>query len=248
MNRPTTICLDLGNTRSKCGVFISGELSEVVVLAKTDPNAISELIDSYKPERSILSSVIHHDPEIETILAQKTKSIKLDNTTGMPFTLPVTKPATVGADRLALCAYAVTQYPHQHTLIIALGSCITYNFINKYHQFLGGSISPGLEMRFKSLHALTAQLPLIQIEHGRDWHFPLVGYDTETNILSGVILGMAAEIDGIVEAYQEKYEKFNVLLTGGDTDNFVPHLKNKIFADPYLILKGLYAISQFNHG
>ena len=119
--------------------------------------------------------------------------------------------------------------------------------MNKYNQFLGGSISPGLEMRFKSLHNLTAKLPLVKIAQGKDWHFPLIGYDTETNILSGVVLGMAAEIDGIIDAYEEKYEKFNVLLTGGDTDNFVQHLKSKIFADPYLILKGLYAISQYNH-
>jgi type III pantothenate kinase len=100
-----------------------------------------------------------------------------------------------------------------------------------------------MEMRFKSLNAFTAKLPLIKA----DWNFPLIGYDTNTNILSGVLLGMAAEIDGIINEYKEKFEKFNVLLTGGDTVNFVRHLKNKIFADPYLILKGLYAISKYNH-
>ena len=93
------------------------------------------------------------------------------------------------------------------------------------------------------MHDLTALLPKVNA----DWNFPLIGYDTKTNILSGVLLGMAAEIDGIINAYKEKFEKFNVLLTGGDTVNFAQHLKNKIFADPYLILKGLYAISHFNH-
>ncbi len=78
------------------------------------------------------------------------------------------------------------------------------------------------------------------------WNFPLIGYDTNTNILSGVLQGMASEIDGIIDEYKKKFEKFNVLLTGGDTANFVRHLKNKIFADPYLILKGLYAISKYN--
>lgn len=244
---PTTICFDFGNTRVKCGVFIDGSLIEIIQIPNEDVNSIKEITDRYKPECSILSSVINHDEEIETFLAKETRFIKLDTSTRLPFTSPVNKPATIGADRLALSAFAVHTYPKQNTLIIALGSCITYNFINKYNQFLGGSISPGLEMRFKSLNTLTAKLPLVKIAQGKDWHFPLIGYDTETNILSGVVLGMAAEIDGIVDAYGEKFEKFNVLLTGGDTHNFVQHLKNKIFADPYLILKGLYAISQYNH-
>ena len=97
-------------------------------------------------------------------------------------------------------------------------------------------------MRFKSLQTFTAKLPLIKAE----WNFPLVGYDTKTNILSGVMLGMAKEIDGIIEAYTEKYSNFNVVLTGGDAPYFARHLKSKIFADPELIFKGLYAISEYN--
>ena len=100
-----------------------------------------------------------------------------------------------------------------------------------------------MEMRFKSLHHFTALLPLVE----KDWNFPVVGYDTRTNILSGVILGMAKEIDGTIDAYAEKYGNFNVLLTGGDAPYFVYHLKNKIFADPNLIYKGLYAISEVNN-
>jgi type III pantothenate kinase len=124
-----------------------------------------------------------------------------------------------------------------------LGTCITYNYVNPAHEFLGGSISPGMQMRFRSMHEYTALLPLVEAEN----NFPLIGYDTKTNLLSGVILGMAKEIDGIIDAYALKFNNFNVLLTGGDMAFFVPHLKNKIFADPYLIYKGLYAISEFNN-
>ena len=181
--------------------------------------------------------------KIEQILSEKTSFLKLDASVKLPFTTPVAKPQTIGADRLALAAFAVHFYNSQNTLIISLGSCITYNFINRYNSFIGGSISPGMEMRFKALNYYTAKLPLIKA----DWNFPLIGYDTNTNILSGVLQGMAAEIDGIINEYKEKFNNFNVLLTGGDTVNFVQHLKNKIFADPYLILKGLYAISNYNH-
>jgi type III pantothenate kinase len=107
---------------------------------------------------------------------------------------------------------------------------------------MGGSISPGMEMRFRAMHQFTARLPLVNAH----WNVPLIGYDTVTNLQSGVVLGMAKEIDGIIEAYKEKFGNFNALLTGGDTHLFQSHLKNKIFADPHLIFKGLYAISQNN--
>ncbi len=123
-----------------------------------------------------------------------------------------------------------------------MGSCITYNFINKFNQFLGGSISPGMEMRFRSLQTFTAKLPLVQA----DWNFPLIGYDTKTNILSGVLSGISNEIDGAIAEYAKKFSNFNVVLTGGDAPYFVHHLKNKIFADPDLIFKGLYVISEYN--
>ncbi len=239
----TTLCFDFGNTRLKCGVFIADRLEEVIILQDDVISSLQNILEKYPAQFSILSSVIAHDPAIEKVLMQQTKLIILTASTPLPFTIPVTRPETMGADRIALAAFATLFYKKQNTLVIGLGTCITYNFINKYNNFIGGSISPGMEMRFKSLHELTALLPMVSAE----WNFPLIGYDTKTNILSGVLLGMAAEIDGIINAYKEKFEKFNVLLTGGDTVNFAQHLKNKIFADPYLILKGLYAISHFNH-
>jgi len=239
----TTLCFDLGNTRLKCGVFINDQLAEVVQMHDNSEETLNTLVEKYQPKYSILSSVIDHPLHIEGILSKNSSFIKLDASTRLPFTTPVSKPMTIGADRLALAAFASHFYKGQNNLVIALGTCITYNFINKFSSFTGGSISPGMEMRFKSLNALTAKLPLVTPE----WNFPLIGYDTKTNILSGVILGMAAEIDGIINEYQLKFDNFNVLLTGGDTANFVRHLKNKIFADPWLILKGLYAISKYNH-
>ena len=231
----------------KCGVFISGELTEIFSLENDNPETVSGILYKYKPTNTILSSVIDHNPEIEKLLSERTSFLKLDSSAKLPFTTPVGKPETIGADRLSLAAFAAFFYKDQNTLVIALGSCITYNFINKYNSFIGGSISPGMEMRFNSLHYYTAKLPVVKVDPmAIGWNLPLIGYDTRTNILSGVLLGMAAEIDGIIDLYKEKFDKFNVLLTGGDSTNFVRHLKNKIFADPSLILKGLYAISKYN--
>ena len=238
----TTLCFDFGNTRMKCAVFVDGEFAQERVLSDDKEETIRALIDEYHPDKSILSSVIEHNSAMEDLLRAKTHFHKLDHNSRVPITTPVGKPETIGADRLALVVAAVTLFPGKNNLVIGLGSAITYNYVNKYREFIGGGISPGMEMRFKSLQAFTAKLPLVKA----DWNFPLAGYDTRTNILSGVILGMAKEVDGMIEAYEEKYDNFNVLLSGGDSVYFTRHLKKKIFADPHLIYKGLYAISAFN--
>jgi len=240
---PTTLCFDFGNTRKKVAVFNEAELDKVVVLKDDTEGSIQQLIDEYKPQRTILSSVIEHNPAMETLLAANGSFHKLSHLTKLAFTTPVGKPETIGADRLALCAAAGRFYPTKNNLVIGMGTCITYNFINKYHEFLGGGISPGLEMRLRAMSQFTAKLPLIKPSA----NVPLMGYDTNTNLLSGAVLGMAKEIDGFIDAYKEKYGNFNVLLTGGDIVYLASHLKNKIFADPDLIFKGLYAISEVNN-
>ena len=239
---PFTICFDFGNTRLKCAVFSGKELKELIVLENGDLQTIEKIIRQYKPEKTILSSVIRHDAEIENYLEKHSAFHKLDHRSRIPITTPVGKPETIGSDRLALMVAAHDLFPGKNNLVIGLGSAITYNFINKYGEFLGGGISPGMEMRLRSLHEFTARLPLVKA----DWNFPLIGYDTRTNILSGVILGMAREIDGMVAEYDAKYENFNVLLSGGDAEHFSRLLKSRIFVDPNLMFKGLLVIGDHN--
>ncbi|MBA2250996.1 MAG: type III pantothenate kinase, partial [Chitinophagaceae bacterium] len=204
-----TLCFDFGNTRLKCAVFENNSIKQITALGDDRDETIEELLNTFHPQKTILSSVIDHNPGLEKLLNSRTVFHKLSYQSKLPFTMPVGKPETMGTDRLALAAAAVYFYPSKNNLVIGLGSCITYNFINKYNQFIGGSISPGLAMRFISLNNFTTKLPLIKPEE----NFPLIGYDTKTNILSGVILGMAKEIDGIIEEYSYRYANFNVLLT-----------------------------------
>ncbi len=239
----TTLCFDFGNTRLKVAIFEQRNFKEEIYLQDDAPSTIQSVLEKYKPAKTILASVINHDPGLETVLAASSRFHKLSITTKLNFTTPVGKPETIGADRLALIAASVHFYPGKNSLIIGLGSCITYNFVNQYGHFLGGSISPGMDMRFKSMHDFTAKLPLVQA----DWNFPLIGYDTKTNLQSGVIMGMASEIDGIIEKYSQKYDNFNVVLTGGNSAYFASQLKNKIFADAYFLFKGLYALSELNN-
>jgi type III pantothenate kinase len=238
----STLCFDFGNTRLKAAFFQNDKLAELFVIENDGTALIDSLLKKFNPQRTLLSSVINHNPEIEKLLDEKTRFHKLSYLSRLPFTIAVGKPETIGADRLALSAAAVYFYPRQHNLVIGMGSCITYNFINKDHEFLGGGISPGMEMRMKALNQFTAKLPIVK----PDGNVPLVGYDTVTNILSGVVLGMAFEIDSFINEYKRRYSNFNAHLTGGDLTYLAPHLKNQIFADPELIFKGLYAISEIN--
>lgn len=238
-----TLCFDFGNSRLKTAVFKGDQIQETVVLPNDDRVTIESLMQQFAPQKTILSSVIEHNPEVDEVLAANSTFHRLSHLTKANFTSPVGKPETIGADRLALAAAAVHFYPRKHNLVIGLGSCITYNFINQYHQFLGGAISPGMDMRFKSMQVFTAKLPLATA----DTQFPLIGYDTITNLQSGVLAGMTFEIDGFIGAYNDKYENFNVVLTGGNTSYFARRLKSRIFADQNFLFKGLYALSEVNN-
>jgi type III pantothenate kinase len=239
----TTLCFDFGNTRLKAGVFQEDRFVEEVFLENDSVSSIEKVLSAYSPQKTILSSVVNHNPEIAEILASRSRFHQLSSSTLLNFTTPVGKPETIGADRLALCAAAVHFFPGKNNLVIGLGTCITYNFINQYHQFLGGLISPGMDMRFRSMHEYTAKLPLVKEE----WNIPLIGYDTKTNLQSGVIYGIVGELDGIIEQYENRYGNFNVVLTGGNSAYFASQLKKKIFADLNFLYKGLYALSEINN-
>ena len=238
-----TLCLDFGNTRLKAAIFENDSFKEEIILKDDSNECIEELLELHRPQKSILSSVIRHNPGVEEILAAKTRYHKLSHLTKLDFTTPVGKPESIGADRLALVAAAVHYFPGKNNLVIGLGSCITYNFINQNNEFLGGGISPGMEMRFKAMHEHTAMLPLVQ----KDWNFPIIAYDTKTNLQSGVIAGITFEIAGFIDFYAEKYGNFNAVLTGGDAGYFGRQLKKKIFADFNFLFKGLYALSETNN-
>jgi type III pantothenate kinase len=237
-----TLCLDFGNTRQKFAFYNQKNLVAVEVLPNLETQTVEAILKKYQPNKAILSSVINHPETLVATLQQYTQLHILNAKSKLPITTPVGKPETIGADRLALCSAAVGLYSKNHCLVIGLGSCITYNFVNKFQQFLGGSISPGMLMRFKAMNQYTALLPIVPAEH----QFPLIGYDTKTNLQSGVLLGIAKEIEGIVNLYQEKYNELKVLLTGGDAVFFKEHINKPIEFVDDLLFKGLLEISLHN--
>jgi type III pantothenate kinase len=75
----------------------------------------------------------------------------------------------------------------------------------------------------------------------------VIGYDTKTNLQSGVIAGIAYEIDGFINFYKNKYDNLNVVLTGGDATYFSKRLNNTLVSDIHFLFKGLYALSETNN-
>ncbi|SCY44657.1 type III pantothenate kinase [Nonlabens sp. Hel1_33_55] len=148
---------------------------------------------------------------------------------------------SLGNDRIALVA-GVVKDKGQNTLIIDAGTCVTYDFIDETNTYHGGAISPGLRLRFESLHNFTENLPLLQAESNQQ----LIGNTTQTSIQSGVVNGLALEIKGMVKKYKKQHQDLNVIITGGDADLLVKQLKNRFFATPFLMLYGIHNIYKIN--
>lgn len=237
------LCIDWGNTLVKAGLFENGQLTASYSYPAHDAHMrIVDLLEEQKPAYAIISSVSSQSAEVESLLSANVKKlIKMDDRTPLPV-MNAYSSDTVGADRLAMAVGAHHVYPTKNNLVICLGTCITYNFVQNNRTFRGGAISPGLQMRLKSMHEFTDKLPQVSVEG----ETLLLGYDTETCMRSGAVFGIQSEVDGMVNEFASKYSDFNAVLTGGDMQYFEGKLKCEIFADPDIILKGLNIILKHN--
>ena len=187
---------------------------------------------SYKHHQSQKHSDIH---AIDSIYL---KAMFLDSGTSIHIRNQYQTPETLGADRLANAVAAAAIFPKKPCVIIDSGTCIKFDFITRNNEYFGGSISPGIEMRFKALHEFTHQLPLLtQTEP-----VYLIGKNTSESIISGVINGTLAEVKGILEQYQMTHKDLQVILTGGDYALIERTIKTSVHVEPWLTLKGLNEI------
>src|SRR5690606_22726864 len=238
------LVIDVGNSFVKLAVFQDGDLLiKEVIDVKVIIKHIDALKETYKPiERAIVSSV-GKLPETDLLyLKESFNLVELNSKTTIPFVNLYATPNTLGLDRIALVAASVKQFPYSNTLIIDAGTCITYDFVNANNEYLGGAISPGISMRYRALHNLTANLPLLNKEVPKS----LTGDSTANSIHSGVVNGVLNEIDGNIETYRKKYSNLTVILTGGDANFLSEQLKSSIFANSNILLEGLNYILQIN--
>ena len=193
--------------------------------------------------RSIVSAVVSHLPSFVNILRERTNFLEFTSETKIPVKNLYRTANTLGSDRLPAVIAAYNRFPGKDILVIDSGTCIKYNFINSNGEYLGGGISPGIDMRFKSLNNFTDRLPLITA----DYEFEkLVGTSSAESILSGVMNGVVTEVEGIISRYEQQYSSLHVVISGGNSSFFEKRLKKSIFADSFLVLKGLNLILEHN--
>ena len=237
------LVVDIGNNFFKIGIFENSNL----VFSFFEKNdkidvEIEKIIGNYSKITSALISNVS-SIEINDILNKlNIKIYELDSTFIFPFKLNYKTPESLGNDRLALAAAATILFPNSNNLVIDAGTCITIDFIDNNNHFIGGSISPGVKMRYDSLNHYTANLPLLKNEN--NFNYP--GDSTNASIHAGIIGGVSNEINGFIKQINSRNDKVNVILTGGDAKILSKTLKITIFANQNFILEGLNSILNLN--
>ncbi len=239
------LVIDVGNTYIKIGVF---EKSEIVYKSTIEQTDFKETVRNLKNNYplitdAIISSVSNLQDDFIEYVNEFFSVLFLDHLIQMPFKNLYKTPATLGIDRLALVAAAVDQFPKKNILVIDAGTCITYDFKNEKEEYLGGAISPGIKLRYNSLHEFTAKLPLLELKEPKN----IIGNSTDEAIHSGIVHGVLNEIQGLIEEYCNIYPDLTVILTGGDAHFLSKRLKNSIFATSNFLLEGLNYILVFNN-
>jgi len=234
------LVVDYGNSAAKVGIFNHQNMVEHFTFRSLEE--LNAFIIKTNFTNIIVSSVNADADKIISWAQKATHKLILTKHVPLPVNNLYASPDTLGMDRLAAVCGAFQLYPLRNCLVIDAGTCLTYDVIDHEGNYHGGGISPGLSMRFKAVHTLTAKLPLVSAKKKVN----LIGNTTETCIQSGVINGLLAEIDGIILQYREKFEGLNVILCGGDAGFFENQTKASIFASPELVLIGLNSILIYN--
>jgi type III pantothenate kinase len=237
------LAIDVGNTRIKTAVFEGSTVIEGFVFLKTELSKnIQNILKKYEEVTHLVVSSVS---DIEKRSFSEFESLInihfVSHRDIFPFVNRYKTPQTLGVDRMVLAAGAVLQFPNQNRLVVDAGTCVTYDFIDESNNYLGGAISPGLQLRYTALHNFTAKLPLLELESPE--HF--VGGSTSESIHSGVVNGLVYEMDGFIDEYKALHPNFIIILTGGDTVFLAKRLKNTIFANSNFLLESLNQIFQY---
>jgi type III pantothenate kinase len=236
------LVFDAGNSLVKVGVFSSEKLIEVQRFKESEFGNIPQLFSTYKNAIAVISSVRSHDSTKEIIQQCATSCIVIDHNTPVPITNSYQTPHTLGIDRLCNAVALAANCPNAVGVSIDIGTCLKVDCVNEQGVYLGGSIAPGMRLRYKALNDYTAKLPLLNETNSRSF----IGTSTTESITAGVINGIAAEIQGMIAYYESRFQGLTFFVTGGDSHYFEIPAKNNIFADENLTLKGLFLIYKFN--
>ncbi len=238
------LVIDIGNSSVKIGCFNEGKLIDPV--RTTTVESLEEIVKKLNPTNIIVSTVATSAGNRHYAFSEQYSTLVLTHKTPLPVTIDYETPDTLGVDRIAAVVGASVRNPSGNSLVLDMGSCITYDLITEGIFFKGGIISPGLNLRFKAMHHFTKNLPLInEYEIGGD-EVPLIGTSTKSAMISGALNGFLNEIDAFISLYKTRYPEILVFVCGGEVKFFENRLKASIFVVPELVLVGLNKILEFN--
>ena len=236
------LTIDIGNSATKTGLFDNNDLIMSNNYKVLTDALLMDLYQKYSFRNVILSSVSNSRLQINKLNLALDNYIELNYNTPLPVENLYKTPKTLGNDRIAAVVGANNIFPDNNVLVIDSGTAITYDIITDDGEYLGGNISPGLNMRFRALNDYTSNLPLYA---GRS-EFPEFGNTTESAIISGVQKGVIYEIESYIEKTGKLFKNLKVLMTGGDINFFDKMSKKTIFVEPNLVLIGLNNILEYN--
>lgn len=238
------LAVDIGNTRTKTAVFQGHTILDVYVIQNSElVYELQKIVRDKTIRHLVMSSVSEKEVAITEAFEDIIPVFVVSSSVKLPFTNLYATPKTLGVDRIALAAAAVSKFPNQDCLIIDAGTCITFDFVNGKKEYLGGAIAPGLHMRYHALHQFTAKLPRLAVQAPKNF----IGDSTEESIHSGIVNGLTQEIEGVIQQYKKDYPDLTVVLTGGDSNFLSKQLKSSIFATQNFLLIGLNEILILNH-
>ncbi len=235
------LCIDIGNTRIKIGVFEDRNLVFHTVFYTMKDQEVSNLLKNHHIDKAISSSTRKSLTAFEKRIKKRIPLVRLNEKTPVPIINTYNTPETLGKDRLAAVVGCTKLFPDKTCLVIDAGTCITYDLITADKKYLGGNISPGLHMRARAMHDFTSALPKVKISYHEDY----LGKSTIHAIQNGILWGTKLEIESFIALIKRDFEKINVIITGGDAHIFENLINSKIFAHSFLVLEGLDEI--INH-
>jgi len=238
----TYLAIDIGNSFAKLAILTEGEIVHKERHHKLLVGNVNALYKKYKFAKAILSSTRVLDQRVIAAIHKKYDLLILDHHTRIPIENLYRTPETLGRDRLAAVIGAYVQYPGEHCAVIDLGTCNTFDLIDKNGIYHGGNISPGVDMKLKAMNHFTSKLPLPVRQYNDD---PM-GKDTTSALQNGAFWGTIFEIESFINRMNTRFAPLNVILTGGDAEIFGSKLNSKIFVAPNLVLTGLHEILKYN--
>ena len=251
------LCVDIGNSNIVIG-GVEGDEILFEARLRTDPTKTSDeycidlkmILEVYEAdpksvEGSIISSVVPQVlNSIKTALKKLTRKDALVVGPGLKtgLNIKIENPAQTGADLVVGCVAAIRQHKPP-MIVIDMGTATTMIALDKTGAFIGGCIAPGVKISMDALTGRTALLPGLQLDQPKK----AIGRNTIDCMRSGIMMGSACMLDGMIQRMEEELgSKATVVITGGIAKFVMPMCRTPMIYDKDLLLKGLVTLYREN--